>query len=174
MNSFVTRLSDLLSTLCRDLGQRDDTRVLASVGGYRAKLLLANQSYQEARQAMMILENKNNSIENSFVFWEQLGGARLIATLADTEPAREFCKQMLAPLLQKDHKNEEFIRTLLCFDENGSNLRITAEKLSLHYNSLKYRTTRIWELLGIDPTNSEHRFNLSLALRIYKVLKGNL
>lgn len=172
MKAFAARLSDLLSTLCRDLGQKTDARVLAAVGGYRKDPLLAGESYQEARQALMILES--TAVENAFAFWDRLGGARLIATLADMEPAREFCRQTLGPLLPKHHKNEELIRTLLCLEENGGNLRVAAEKLSLHYNSLKYRAARIWELLGIDPENSDHRFNLSLALRIYRVLKGNL
>jgi purine catabolism regulator len=116
----------------------------------------------------MILEHSIPS--RNFVFWEQLGGIRLIATLADTEPAKDFCCKTLRPLLQG--KNEPLLETLLCLEENDSNLRHAAQRLSLHYNTLKYRMTKIWELLEIDPEDKEERFNLSMATRIYKLLGG--
>lgn len=167
-----TQLEELLSVLCRDLEQRTSDRVLIAVGTYYENALRASLSYQEARQAMMILES--NATQNAFAFWDQLGGTRLIASLADTEPAKEFCRQTLAPLLEKHSKNKSLIQTLLCVEESGGNLRMAAQRLSLHYNSVKYRMGMLWDLLEISPQNAEQRFNLSLALRIYKILKGNL
>lgn len=172
MRFFNARASEILETIRRDLEQRYALKVLASAGGYRKTPLLASESYQEARQALMILRHAPSN--SPLVFWDQLGGARLIATLADTEAARDFCRQTLAPLMQGGHKNEELIRTLVCLEETGGNLRVAAKKLSLHYNSLKYRTSRIWYLLGIDPEDSEQRFNLSLALRIYRMMNSFL
>jgi purine catabolism regulator len=164
------RLTETLDAICRDMTQRYSLRVLAAVGGYRDTPLLSHQSYKEARQALMILEHSIPS--RNFVLWEQLGGIRLIATLADTEPAREFCRKTLYPLLQE--KNEPLLETLLCLEENSGNLRHSSLKLSLHYNTLKYRVAKIWELLEIDPEDGEERFNLSMAIRIYKLLGENL
>ena len=169
---FNLKLADLLETICRDLKQRYAIRALAAIGSSRETPLLAWQSYQEARQALMILQN--TGMKKNFVFWDQLGGVRLIATLADMEAAKDFCRQMLFPLMQAGHKNEDLLKTLICLEESNGNLRVASEKLSLHYNSLKYRAGKIWELLEMNPEDAEQRFNLSLALRIYKVLGGFL
>jgi purine catabolism regulator len=165
---FDQRLVETLETICRDMAQRYSLKILAAVGGYHDTPLLSHLSYQEARQALMILEHSIPS--RNFVLWEQLGGIRLIATLADTEPARDFCRKTLHPLLQE--KNEPLFKTLLCLEENNGNLRHAAQRLSLHYNTLKYRIAKIWELLEINPEDKEERFNLSLAIRVYKLLGG--
>ncbi|GHV33374.1 hypothetical protein FACS1894187_01460 [Synergistales bacterium] len=164
---FYLKLTEVLKGLSKDLYERFTAKVLMAVGSYRDSPLLAYQSHQEARQALMIL--KNVVRDKDFVFWDQLGGIRLIATLADTESARDFCRKTLAPLMQNGSKNEELMKTLLCLEENNGNMRIVAQKLSLHYNTLKYRMLKIWELLEFDPKDSESHFNLSLALRIYKL-----
>ncbi|MDR1621671.1 MAG: helix-turn-helix domain-containing protein [Synergistaceae bacterium] len=163
---FDQRLVETLETICRDMARRHSLRILAAAGGYRDTPLLSHQSYQEARQALMILEHSIPS--RNFVLWEQLGGIRLIATLADTEPARDFCRKTLHSLLQE--KNEPLLKTLLCLEENNGNLRHAAQRLSIHYNTLKYRVAKIWELLEVNPEDEEERFNLSMAIRIYKLL----
>ena len=81
---------------------------------------------------------------------------------------------MLAPLMHDEAQNGELLKTLLCIEESGGNMRDVAQKLSMHYNTVKYRAGKIWKILGVDPENAEERFNLSLALRIYKVLGSSL
>ena len=169
---FNLRLNEVWETLCRDLRERYSVEALIAAGGYRDSPLLAHASYQEARQALRILENSPR--ERNFVFWDNLGGDRLIATLADSEAARDFCKSTLAPLIGDESKNGELLKTLLCIEENNGNMRNVAQKLSMHYNTVKYRAGRIWEILGIDPENADERFNLSLAIRIYKILGSTL
>ena len=97
----------------------------------------------------------------------------MIAMLADMEPAREFCRQTLAPLLRESRGGEELIHTLLCVEECGGDLRQAAKSLSLHYNTLRYRLRRIQEILDLSPHDGERRFNLSLALRLHRVLSKN-
>jgi purine catabolism regulator len=162
---FNHRLREVLDVLHKDVYDRYAVEIVASVGGYRQSPLLAHESYQEARQALMILES--SSRREKIVFWNQLGGLRLLATVANTDAATDFCRKTLAPIIQGRGKNEDLMQTLLCLEENSGNLQKVAQILSLHYNTVKYRITKIWDLLNIDPASSEDRFNLSLALRIY-------
>ena len=97
----------------------------------------------------------------------------MIAILADMEPARDFCRKTLAPLLEEARDGEELIHTLLCVEECGGDLGQAAKTLSLHYNTLRYRLRRIHEILDLSAHDGERRFNLSLALRIHRVLSRN-
>ena len=171
LRDFRGTLREVLESALHDARERCGMRFFASAGGWRSRPILAHQSYQEARQAQMIL--RSGISHQDFVFWEQLGGARMIAILADLEPAREFCRETLAPLLQEARDGEELIHTLLCVEECGGDLGRAAKTLSLHYNTLRYRLRRIHEILDLAAHDGERRFNLSLALRIHRVLSGN-
>ena len=171
LRDFRGALREVLESALHDARERCGIRFFASAGGWRSRPILAHQSYQEARQAQMIL--RSGISHQDFVFWEQLGGSRMIAILADLEPAREFCRETLAPLLQEARDGEELIHTLLCVEECGGDLGRAAKTLSLHYNTLRYRLRRIHEILDLAAHDGERRFNLSLALRIHRVLSGN-
>ena len=171
LRDFRGTLREVLESALHDARERCGIRFFASAGGWRSRPILAHQSYQEARQAQMIL--RSGISHHDFVFWEQLGGSRMIAILADLEPAREFCRETLAPLLQEARDGEELIHTLLCVEECGGDLGRAAKTLSLHYNTLRYRLRRIHEILDLAAHDGERRFNLSLALRIHRVLSRN-
>lgn len=171
LRDFRGTLREVLESALHDARERCGMRFFASAGGWRSRPILAHQSYQEARQAQMIL--RSGISHHDFVFWEQLGGSRMIAILADLEPAREFCRETLAPLLQETRDGEELIHTLLCVEECGGDLGRAAKTLSLHYNTLRYRLRRIHEILDLAAHDGERRFNLSLALRIHRVLSRN-
>ena len=171
LRDFRGTLREVLESALHDARERCGIRFFASAGGWRNRPIHAHQSYQEARQAQMIL--RSGISHQDFVFWEQLGGARMIAILADMEPAREFCRETLAPLLEEARDGEELLHTLLCVEECGGDLRRAAKALSLHYNTLRYRLRRIQEILDISPHDGERRFNLSLALRLHRVLSKN-
>lgn len=171
LRDFRGALREVLESALHDARERCGIRFFASAGGWRSRPILAHQSYQEARQAQMIL--RSGISHHDFVFWEQLGGSRMIAILADLEPAREFCRETLAPLLEEARDGEELIHTLLCVEECGGDLGRAAKTLSLHYNTLRYRLRRIHEILDLAAHDGERRFNLSLALRIHRVLSRN-
>ncbi|MDR1378803.1 MAG: helix-turn-helix domain-containing protein [Synergistaceae bacterium] len=169
LRHFHYRLREVLGALRKDIQDRYAVEIIAAVGDCRKSPLFAHKSYQEARQALMILESSPGKEKEKIVFWNQLGGLRLLATMANTDAATDFCRQTLAPIIQDHGKNGELLQTLLCIEENSGNLQKVAHILALHYNTVKYRAAKIWELLNIDPANSEERFNLSLALRIYRL-----
>lgn len=164
---FDMMLSEMLEPLCSDLSSRWSVRALAAVGGWRSSPLSSHASYQEARQTLAIL--RSHMRHRSVASWNELGGLRLIASLADSGPGKEFCETTLGPLL--DEKNVELLKTLSCIEESNGDMRSVAQKMSLHYNTVKYRIAKIWDLLGIDPRDADGRFCLSLALRIYKIVE---
>ena len=82
---------------------------------------------------------------------------------------QEFCAATLGSILESDN-GEELLKTLECYFENGNNLRKTAEDLFLHKNSVKYRISRIEQLLGDRISNPEVELNLRICLKYRQIL----
>ena len=67
-----------------------------------------------------------------------------------------------------DAKLQITLRTL--FDTNFS-YKLTAEKLFIHVNTVRYRCDKIALLLAVDLNQPDTRFNLYAAFRVGDVLK---
>lgn len=61
--------------------------------------------------------------------------------------------------------------TLLQIESNDWNLKITAEKMFVHYNTIKYRYKNIEELLNMDLSKQHNKFKLTMAIVLFKLRK---
>ncbi len=68
----------------------------------------------------------------------------------------------------KNH-NSELLNTLTVILENDWNLKVSADVLFIHYNTMKYRYKKIASIINEDLNQSDVRLNLSLALKIYQM-----
>jgi hypothetical protein len=80
----------------------------------------------------------------------------------------DFMMQELEPIVN----NEELLSTITEYLTFGEKMKITAENLYIHINTLKYRLDRISELLGCDLRNATTRFRLRMAITIHRYLTG--
>lgn len=67
-------------------------------------------------------------------------------------------------LLERLGENHEIIQTLEAFFEYDMSLTRTAEKLSIHRNTLVYRLDRITETLSLDPRVFDDAVQIKLAI----------
>nr|WP_321502360.1 helix-turn-helix domain-containing protein [uncultured Dethiosulfovibrio sp.] len=143
-------------------------RVRLGIGDPRPSFLMAGESYREACQAIEVMEHflKDWAIAR----WDELGAYKLLSTLAQTDGAVTFVDQRLSPLIKYDRAhNTDLVDTLLAIDRGNWNLRVAAESLYIHYNTIKYRFKKICEILSLDPEDSEQRFAIGLSLRIFRI-----
>ncbi len=90
-------------------------------------------------------------------------GVRAAALLcADLEHTRMLVQTALGPLARADEHAERLRETLRAFLSTGSSYTATAELLSLHKNSVKYRVAKAQELRG--GSLEAERFDIELAL----------
>ncbi|WP_341289324.1 helix-turn-helix domain-containing protein [Heyndrickxia faecalis] len=59
--------------------------------------------------------------------------------------------------------------TLDVYLKNNGNVNSTSKELFMHRSSLLYRLERIESLLNIRLNDSETRFNLMMALKLYEM-----
>ncbi len=145
--------------------------VSVGIGATVRELAHSQAGYVEAGKALRI--GTRVSGRGSVTFFEDLGIFRILSELGDKARLEELCQNSIGQLISYDRNNNtEFYRTLEMFCEENFNLKETAHRLSLHYNSLQYRLKKISEITGLDLDSSEGIFNLMVGLKANKLLHG--
>ncbi|AXF56764.1 helix-turn-helix domain-containing protein [Salicibibacter kimchii] len=121
----------------------------------------ASNSYREALTAVRM-----TSRNNTLISFNSLG---IIGTLINTknpEEVEKIAKHTLQPLFKNyDYKKMEMIKTLYFYLLNGGNLEQTAFDLALSLSGIRYRLTKIEELLGQDLRNPKVTYQLLLSIQ---------
>ena len=142
-----------------------------SIGvGTNYPLTELHRSYREARIALAFRQVKG---EKGFV--QEFAGLGIFCELFNSKQDQiiNFCRKTLDKLLAYDHDYDAgLLTTLQTLLDTNFNYKVTAEKLFIHVNTVRYRCDKIVQLLDIDLNNPDMRFNLYAAIRIGDVLKA--
>ncbi len=84
----------------------------------------------------------------------------------------KYLKEHGDDVFQELSLENELIQTLDEFYKNNMDVNLTAEKLFLHKNTVRYRLKKIKDITGYDTWNFEHNFILYLFL-VYIKLKSH-
>jgi purine catabolism regulator len=124
-------------------------------------------AYQEARMALRL--GHRVSGPGAITAHGELGLFRLLAQVGDDE-LRKFADETLGPLLRlNEPERSEMLRTLHALVEHDMNMAETARHLYYHYNTLRYRLTKLERLLGPFSTNTEVTVRVCVALQIMEM-----
>jgi|GEM_PF-219779 len=166
-------LKRILNDSVRILEEETGCVISCGVGSYVSSLVDISDSFSNARKSMDIARSSVSG-NDRVVFWDEKCLYHFINAISDSREGEEFYRSCLSPLYEWDREhNGDFMTTLIAISENGWNLKKTAEKLHLHYNTIKYRFARIREILSLDLDNEEARLNIMLALKIWKIKQNN-
>ncbi|MDR4945735.1 PucR family transcriptional regulator [Neobacillus cucumis] len=116
------------------------------------------QAYHEAVTAIRMV-TKNNPI----MYFDHLGIVGALINKNNENEVRKMAQNELAPLMTP--KNIELIETLFSFLLNGGNLEKAADELSLSISGLRYRISKIEELLQKDIRNPIYSYQLLLSIQ---------
>jgi hypothetical protein len=87
--------------------------------------------------------------------------------------AGRLARSRLAPLAELTPAGRERMEeTALAFVQHGGNAAAMARSLHLHPQTIRYRLTRLRELLGDQLEDPDSRFELELALRSARAARG--
>jgi purine catabolism regulator len=62
--------------------------------------------------------------------------------------------------------NLEYMDTLKALVKNDWNLKQTSEEMFIHYNTVKYRFSKICDILNLDLNNREDKFKIEFCLKL--------
>jgi purine catabolism regulator len=101
-------------------------------------------------------------------WYEDLVVVRILGSSQDHEAMRGLYDLTVGALQAHSPALADTARVLVAA---GFNQRLAARRLGLHWNTLRYRMTRMEELLGGRLDDPEMRFRLHLAVEIEKILR---
>lgn len=138
---------------------------VVGVGDPRPALVDARESYVEALRAARIAAQGTAAGIGRVAYWSELGVYRLLARIPTDELAGSVVHPGLERLLVQRH-GRTLVETLEAYLDCAGSVRVTAERLRLHRQSLYYRLGRIERLAATDLRDGNERLALHLALRV--------
>jgi len=125
-------------------------------------------AYRQAREALQISVRAEQPPE--MMAFDDIGLARLVAVMRESDVATAVVNDALGPLLA-ERNGEQLLTTLETFLGANCNIATTARELHFHYNTVRYRISRIEALLGKFVDDAERRAELLTACRLRHALR---
>lgn len=124
----------------------------------------------QAQKALEISKGCGN--KNCITKYKDLGIYRLFLQANTQDEIRGLYDETLSKLKEYDDKNStNLMETLVVYMEQSRNLGKTAEALYVHRNTMKYRISRIEELLECNLKDDKTAFNIMLCIEAGRFLK---
>ena len=140
--------------------------VTIGVGRYRANIKDIGASFNEAQTTVTL--GSQLRLSNCVIHYEKMGIYRFLASAANSEDAGALCAQYIQPIVEYDTKyHSELLRTLRTLIHCGWNLKRAARELFIHYNSMKYRRSKLCKLIGSDLSDRDQQLNVEIAYKLY-------
>lgn len=128
------------------------------IGRYYGGLEGLPLSYAESQRAVAVGRRTRTAITH----YGDLGVYRLLAATNPGE-LELYVQDLLGPLIDYDrNQGADLLPTLSRYLETGRNARLTAERLFVHYNTVRYRIERIEQILDASLEDPD----LQLALHV--------
>ena len=110
--------------------------------------------------------SSSNVTKNDVYAYEDLGIYKLLLEIP-LDRLQKYCHEIIGTLEAHDAKYKmDLVNSLfIYFEENGNAVR-TAQKLSVHRNTLEYRLKKVEEVSGKKLSNAYDRLLLQLAVLI--------
>jgi DNA-binding PucR family transcriptional regulator len=139
------------------------------LGRYYASNIQLFRSFYEAKVALEL--GKYESHFRAVRHFEDIGIVRLLSNI-HKDLLHEFYEETLGELISLDKDNDDFyIETLEAFFHHNGDVNQTAKQLYVHANTLRKRLKKIESILNIDLTQYDDILNISVALKIMKMVK---
>ncbi|OZI10724.1 PucR family transcriptional regulator [Bacillaceae bacterium SAS-127] len=128
------------------------------------RIFHAQEAYEEALTALRMATR-----HMPVVSFESLGIVGILINSNNEAAVEKIAKYTLGKLYDKlDEKKIELLNTLYIFLLNGGNLEATADELALSVSGLRYRMSKIDQMLDVSLRDAEATFQLLLSLKSLK------
>jgi purine catabolism regulator len=125
------------------------------------------EAYTQARRAVDVGRRVNGG--GSTTFFDQLGVHRLIALVPDPAELRAFARDVLGPLADQTSEAADLRETLRVLLDTNFNVAEAARSQFFHYNTMRYRVSKLERLLGPLSSDPHLRLDAAVALRVLEI-----
>jgi PucR C-terminal helix-turn-helix domain len=140
------------------------------VSGPRRQPALLHEAIREA----MLLAELAGAPEAVLAGQEETYRLLIGVLLRDPEEVEQLRAHTISPLLAYDAEHDtELLVTLATFLAHHGSTTETAEAMSLHRHTVGYRLSRVQEVSGLSPYESDGRERLGLGLKAAQILAAD-
>ena len=166
----MSRLDKALKEIRESIKKRmDGLSVSVGIGASYKDLKMMKQSLNEAELA--IDSAKCQGLDDTITKYKDIGIYGLLFSVKNKNVLENYFLDVLGQISNNDNsKDNNLLQILETYLNENCNITITAEKLFLHRNTLKYKIKKIEELLNCDLHNFEDCMKIKIALYINKIL----
>ncbi|MGD9960638.1 PucR family transcriptional regulator [Nocardioides sp.] len=150
-------------------GDRGGGRRPFSVGVSRMASTLADlpEAYAQARRAVDVGRRIHGP--GSTTFFDDLGIHRLIALIRDEAELRRYVRDVLGPLAGDGTEAVDLRETLQVLLDTNFNVAEAARLQFFHYNTMRYRVSKLERLIGPLSSDPHLRLDAAVALRVLEI-----
>ena len=170
--NYMNRLDKALHEIKEVIKKKiEGISVSVGIGNSYKDLKMMKQSLNEAELA--INSAKCQGLDDTITRYRDIGIYGLLFSIKNKKVLENYYLDVLGPIAENDAINKDIssIQLLETYLNENCNITVTAEKLFLHRNTLKYRIKKIEDLLNCDLHNFDDCTKVKIALYINKMLK---
>jgi hypothetical protein len=173
------RVVGLVSLVDERLGERRAAEVAERLAADGAAVGVSAPRRQpallhEAIREAMLLAELAGAPEAAFAGQDETYRLLIGVRLRDPEEVEQLRASTISPLLAYDAEHDtELLVTLATFLAHHGSTTETAEAMSLHRHTVGYRLSRVQEVSGLSPYESDGRERLSLGLKADQILAAD-
>lgn len=169
---FNEKIEKVFQDIRQRIAVKTQYTITIGVGSYYESIMDINKSYNESLATINLAYQMN--IMDSVLFYERLGIYRLLYSIGGNSQTEEFLRKYVDPILDYDKKyHTGLFSTIKTIIDCAWNLKAASDKLFIHYNSAKYRFSKLCELTGVNLHDHEHQLCMEIALKLYQINKKN-
>ncbi|HET7736790.1 MAG TPA: helix-turn-helix domain-containing protein [Nocardioidaceae bacterium] len=159
-------MRDLVDKVVSDVaGDRGGGRRPFSAGVSRvASLAELPSAYIQARRAVTV--GRRIAGPKSTTWFDDLGLHRLIALVPDQAELQEFARDVLGDLAADTTEAADLRTTLQVLLDTNLNVAEAARLQFFHYNTMRYRVSKLERMIGPFTTDPHLRLNVAVALQV--------
>ena len=150
-------------------GDKGGGRRPFSVGASRLVWSLADlpDAYAQARRATEVGRRVNGG--GSTTHFDDLGVHRLIGLVPDKHELTAFARDVLRELFDDTTEARELCTTLQVLLDSNLNVAEASRIQFFHYNTMRYRISKLERILGPFTTDPNLRLNIAMALQVREI-----
>lgn len=163
--SLITKIEDTVRNLGITQGEYN-----IGISNYYSSLDELDKAINESLYAVRVSE-----ISKSKTLFKDMGIYRVIVPFLNEVWLKDFYTNIIFQLKSYDEKyNTEIFNTAVKYIENQGSAKETANDLSQHENTIRYRVNKMKEILGMEKLNGDFYEQLSFAVKIHNLLENGL
>lgn len=156
------RAENLLAALRRRF---PDGRIGIGIGHCYEDIPELKKTHYEAKIAL--IAGMMSSLERPIYLFDRMGVFRILFDLKNRDALFQFRDETVGVLRKYDEENgTAFLDTVRTFYERGNSVQETAHAMFVHYNTIRYRLSKLKELFGWDLLDRNDLTNLYVGLKV--------